>query len=421
MNKGTAGSLVALTVTSLISFVVITDRADARPKKQKVASKPKEKVSSKPKLDTTAGVQTSPEVATTSISRYVDGLAKSVSVSPDTARIVIAASPQISSLAETLEKAEGFGGLWLDWAAVPPVVNVAFTGQATADTRALVQGRTAVGIRFQTVASTRSLKELRAEQDAILRLLTASGVRTGIGISVRTARNTVEVEVPKSDTAALETVRLLVSSAGVSASVVPVDGPGDRLATVMFGGGLLTDCTSGFTASFGGARGMFTAGHCSDAQSQVGVNMPVVPGTDSCAIGSLQIADRQVNEIPYPNTATNEINISISPYTRTITSAISASGYYDGQPLERDGKTNNYQTGTVETSDYANTTCGGLSHLVRATALTAGGDSGGPWFSGSQAFGVTNAYSINSWGVFSRIAYVESGTGYVTCTIANCP
>ena len=61
-----------------------------------------------------------------------------------------------------------------------------------------------------------------------------------------------------------------------------------------------------------------------------------------------------------------------------------------------------------------------MSHLVRATNTIQQGDSGGPWFSGNTAFGITNALSVNNWGIFSRIAYVESGTGYVTCTVSGC-
>jgi streptogrisin C len=359
---------------------------------------------------------------------FVSDVAAAQSVDPTIAARVIEISPRISDLAVNLDSMDGFAGLWLDWTRPVPTLKVA----ATATRIKEIESETArsgliLEMPVEFVRASVPLSQLRADQENIIGTLARSADGTVFGVAVRPELNRLEIEVPSSNKAAVEVAMQVaeVASRQVGAApiaVVPIDSAGDTLAAVVFGGGLLTACTSAFTAKFGTARGLFTAGHCADAQTQVGISMPLVAGTDTCPAPplSLQIADRQVNRIPAPHTASNVINISISPYTRTITSRLAAAGFYNGQPVTRQGSVSGYGGGTVETADYGNTTCGGLSHLVRATATVQRGDSGGPWFTGNQALGVTNAFSVNNWGVFSRITYVESGTGYVTCTVAGC-
>lgn len=189
------------------------------------------------------------------------------------------------------------------------------------------------------------------------------------------------------------------------------------------GGAAMSTCTSAFTATstqFG--NGVYTAGHCSGAQTlYAGVS------TASTVVGATTVrhtnyganSDIAFRSAPASASMTSTFWGSSTSSTQTQVTGINMA---NGSYACTRGMTTGYRCGTVSLN-YAPTwdgACPGGScnaNFARVDgAGTDGGDSGGPWWSGSSSGAISGIHKGGgaSFSVYSLIEYAPSGTAFST-------
>jgi streptogrisin C len=205
-----------------------------------------------------------------------------------------------------------------------------------------------------------------------------------------------------------------------------------RLTANMFAGLGVSGCTSGFTVrhTLSGVTqyGVTTAGHCSDTQSYLGVNLPYKEGK---LTGS---HDEQWHLAP-GFTIKNWMKAGNPVVNRSVTSK----KYRSGQPIN--GWTCKYGVTTGERCEYLYTktyqppsdygcSLGQCMPNPKPTFMLVkpqggpdmadGGDSGGPVYRDYTAYGIVSGETGLPWCVcdliFTAIDYVESGLGVAVLT-----
>lgn len=196
----------------------------------------------------------------------------------------------------------------------------------------------------------------------------------------------------------------------VHVSQRPVLG-GDDSSSYHHGGESLSTCTSGFgvrtSSATSGTRGISTAGHCGDAQSDDGYSLSLEDeyrGTHG---------DFQWHTGPNPESDDFYSGDSLS--TEVNRRDVSALGFPSvGQSLCKNGKTNKKSCQEVRKLDVC---LNGDCHLVQMGArLAAGGDSGGPIYWGTTAYGLHKGWHYDpSWpndrDLFSRGSRIDDALG----------
>ena len=155
---------------------------------------------------------------------------------------------------------------------------------------------------------------------------------------------------------------------------------GDESSTEHLGGESLSNCTSGFgTKTSAGVRGISTAGHCNNPQSDDGSNLTFQSEYED-AHGDFQWHTGSQNEpddFYSGSSSSNEAN-------RRDVSAVGAPTV--GQSLCRNGKTSNKDCQEVR---RLNVCSSGECNLVQmGEHLSADGDSGGPVYWLNTAYGI---------------------------------
>ena len=170
------------------------------------------------------------------------------------------------------------------------------------------------------------------------------------------------------------------------------------------GGEVYGGCTGGFMATRGSAYGITTSAHCTSKPTRY----------DGDTTGSTYVASdrRDVRFTALSgDTAQNKFRID-STTLRTI----NATGIVStGSLLFKYGKTTGYGSSTVESYKGCVTFTSGnvwCNLYYTKDSVTAGGDSGGPWFVANTGYGFTTGQ--NSGGSYvTPIAYVASISGTV--------
>jgi len=200
----------------------------------------------------------------------------------------------------------------------------------------------------------------------------------------------------------------------------------DRLAeasTSIYGGLAGSACTTGFSVQqlYGSTKGVLTAGHCADTQT--------VSGTTQSMVAQVLYGpnDSQWNRRSgdsYPNT------IFDGSSTRSITSTKSRDSILVGAYVCHYGERTGYGCGEVQTKTFRGMPPVSSPTLTYIQAMdvsypykTLGepGDSGGPWFLNSQAWGIhhgdsgPNIHGVND-GVFMSVSYLANMNVYVRTT-----
>jgi hypothetical protein len=200
---------------------------------------------------------------------------------------------------------------------------------------------------------------------------------------------------------------------GVEVRFVNSGEPAGDTATVR-GGLALTSCTSGFSVTSGGIIGFATAGHCGNSQSWAATPTGS-PANASTYGGEVRgtTADIQYHRVTSPH------NASSTFFGGSATTATTRSGTgtaFVGQGLCHRGKTTGYSCGNVTSTTFAPTwanaclssPCSAAFVRIDGTTLgNAGGDSGGPWFSGAAAYGIHKGGGAG-WGVYTPVARLSS-------------
>ena len=196
------------------------------------------------------------------------------------------------------------------------------------------------------------------------------------------------IELYTSDPAALDAA---VARGALALSpivrVVPVPRIGSREASIYGGLSLSGGCTSGYSVkNSSGTKGIAMAAHCSNTQSYSGTSLPYKAGNISGAY------DIQWHSAP-GFTVTNKIRTTTGGGTRSITATRSRANQTVGYYVCKYGKTTGYTCGYISSKSY-NWDNKGSSTYIRVNNdsssypnLSEGGDSGGPWFNSSTAFG----------------------------------
>ena len=193
----------------------------------------------------------------------------------------------------------------------------------------------------------------------------------------------------------------------VNVSESPVLGGLDS-SSYHYGGEILTGCTSGFgtraSSSTSGIRGIATAGHCDNSQTDDGYSLTYKSGHEGTH------GDFQWHRGPM--TESDNFYAGTASTTETTLRDVSGIGSpIVGQTLCKNGKTNHASCQEVRS---LNECSDGVCNLVEMGArLAAGGDSGGPIYWGNTAYGLHQGWKYDpSWpydrDLFSRADRIDN-------------
>ncbi|MFN3389360.1 MAG: hypothetical protein ACK40O_10550, partial [Allosphingosinicella sp.] len=196
-----------------------------------------------------------------------------------------------------------------------------------------------------------------------------------------------------------EAARRIAEGTGVPARIRLLDGPvenaeiegGARIVGADAVTGRRVYCTTGFVVTDGIRTGIVTAAHCPDEpiySAPGGAEIPLSFGGQwgwSFQDVQLHVSDRAQRPIFYADTA--------KTLARPVTGARSRSSTRAGDAVCHRGESSGYSCALVELVDYAppGDLCGGPCDPVWVTVAgpsCRAGDSGGPVFSGTTAFGI---------------------------------
>lgn len=148
-------------------------------------------------------------------------------------------------------------------------------------------------------------------------------------------------------------------------------------------------CSVGFNVTSGSARYILTAGHC----TQLGGTWSAADGTPIGTVAKSTFPDHDFGLIEVTSSSWNQTGTVVTsggttPVTGTGVAPVGAS-------VCRSGSTTGYQCGTVESiNETVNYGDGNVVNgLTKTSACAEAGDSGGPYFAGSQAQGTLSGGS----------------------------
>jgi streptogrisin D/glutamyl endopeptidase II len=243
----------------------------------------------------------------------------------------------------------------------------------------------AAGGTAQVVA--RSAAQLAGAVQALEERAKIAG--TSWGLDPRT--NQIAVEADRTVSARdLARLRKVADSLGGAVRIARVPGAltkeiigGDAI----YGGGVR--CSSAFNVQKGSVKYFVTAGHCNDSVAQWSATSggPVAGVRESYSFPTNDYALVRYTDGSSPGGTVNTHNGS----AQDITSAADA---VVGQSLQKSGSTTKLTSGKVTavnvTVNYGD---GPVYGMVRTTACSAGGDSGGAHFAGGVALGIHSGSS----------------------------
>lgn len=231
-----------------------------------------------------------------------------------------------------------------------------------------------------------TLAELRQAQSDAMGAISGQDIPVESDIDVKTARVNIYVAERSRLDDAIQKGNLSLPE---KADLVTVSSMG-RLEADIYGGLALSECTSGFGVKNAvGTRGITTAAHCDNALTYDGED--------------LEFQDEQrryrydIQWSTAPDfTVTNKVQSNSNGGTRRITGTVNRSAQSVGDYVCKYGKATDYTCGYIDSTDYKpdpdNIPSPSPSFIrVDNTAdddnLSSGGDSGGPWFLGNDAYG----------------------------------
>jgi len=312
----------------------------------------------------------------------------------------------IGQLNASLTEAErgSFAGLWIEHSPKYRVVARFTDDHAKERVAAYVAGTELEGL-IDVEPATFSWEELEAVQASTHHLVRQLGVRVDSEINVKT--NWVQVYSVHPEELAVRLKR-----AGMELPAGAVVQKVKRLILPeadIYGGLPISTCTTGFSVQNGsGTRGVLTAAHCSNTQSYSGSALTYQSGDIT--------GNQDVQWHTAPGfTVTNQFDSGIG--IRSCTATESRSNQAVGDYVCKNGKTTGYACGSISSTTLA------PSHVTSPSAtfirvnndqgyanLSSGGDSGGPWFLDTTAYGIHSAEPSDDTGdaVYMAINYISS-------------
>ena len=286
-------------------------------------------------------------------------------------------------------------------------VAVLLTGRRKVRDRTVVAGGVSVPIVFRTGARATQAQLLAAITEHRGAIRAALPRFTGIGVDQRTGELVVAVRSAAVDPADAER---LARIAGVPVRLRPVEGPdadagiegGGRVEGVEPASGRRFFCTTGFVVTDGARTGVVTAAHCPDDLTYYDAGGgPQVPLTMVGSWGA-QYQDVQVHVGAAPHRPVFHADTA-KRALRPLSGARPRAAIRGGETLCHRGEATGYSCGEVELTHFAppGDLCGGPCDPVWVTvsgAACRGGDSGGPVFAGTVAFGILKGSSYRPSG-----------------------
>jgi hypothetical protein len=296
-------------------------------------------------------------------------------------------------------------------------VAVLLTGRRAPDDRRIMVGGVEVPIVFRTRAPVSQAQLLSAMTEHRRAIQAALPRFTGMGLDPRTGELVVAVRGARADPADAERVAALT---GVPVRLRTVDGP-DANAGVEGGGrvegvepvsGKRQFCTTGFVVTDGARTGVVTAAHCPDSLTYYdpagGAEVPLsMVGSWGAQYQDVQVhvADTPHRPVFYADTARRSL--------RPLTGARSRASIRGGETVCHRGEATGYSCAEVELTHFAppGDLCGGPCDPVWVTVSgpsCRGGDSGGPVFAGTTAFGILKGSSYRTSGACNYYYFMST-------------
>ena len=297
---------------------------------------------------------------------------------------------------------------------------VLLTGSEPVPDQIVSAGGMAVPIVFRTGAAAsrgQVVSALRANQAAIR----ATYPRTqGMGHDQRTGELVLLLNSGVADAGDLPGIEAeLETLTGVPVSVRPVDRPdmnfgiegGARVEGIDPANGRRYACTTGFVVTDGTRTGVVTAAHCPDTLTYFDPAGGQIPLSFVGGWGARH-QDVQVH-VGSPVEQPLFYADSAKQVARPVTGQRSRASTRAGEAVCRRGETSGYSCSMVELTDFAppGDLCGGPCEPVWVTVAgpsCRGGDSGGPIFSGTIAFGITKGGSYSRSGRCNFYYYMST-------------
>jgi len=273
----------------------------------------------------------------------------------------------------------------------------------------------------------------RAELQEILnkntpRLKEAIEGLDGTFVDEKTGKVVLVVYMKETDEAKIERSKEIgeeILGVSVRISITPAQFK-ETLGTVRGGGFLSSGCTSGFVVKKidTSIRGVITAGHCpsgSTVYSDWIENGTLLMQQESVYTPSEDVKwYKAMSFYPWSTYMEPTFYADSMWYTRTLTGKQTWMNTQPGQNICQRGKTTGYSCGTVESVAFKHVQCGvptcaatWISVIpnqdVEPRLACYGGDSGGPWFIGSKAVGITKGSNSIGMGIGEciRVAFMS--------------
>lgn len=339
--------------------------------------------------------------------------------------------PAIGRLNAELTEKEGatFAGLWVQHDPKYLIV-VQFTPGGGTGLQKLIQGGNFAELYpfIDVRTAERSLRELADIQAAAQKVARTEGVPTESSVDVKENRVNLFTTRPDFLASALQVAdkaRAAVGAEPLLAAVAIVEVEAlSAPARYLNGGHHLTSCTVGFAVQDGGGtKGVITAGHCNSTQA---FNTRALPYQSEAYGGS---HDVQWHTAPAELHVTNRIWDGLfdasTPNYRFIDGTRPRSLQFIGEVVCKYGMTTGATCGTISSTTFTP----GYVPSAAATfiVVTSGtqdqsepGDSGGPWYSGSTAYGVMSGHFLGNFdAIYMAIDYSTTlGVNVLTTTPA---
>lgn len=332
------------------------------------------------------------------VSSYADEIGIDTQEAARRLRLIDGLSDLGTQLAE--REWQTFSGLWIEHTPEPKAV-VQFAGpRLSSHRRSALERQLGMAVEIRAVKHT--LKELERQQEDLARLLQTIGVSGDTEIDVQ--NNLVELYV--TDRSALLSAldahqKRLDDAIRVQETNTLAEDDAE-----IYAGLSLSTCTNGWSVkNKDGTLGVTTSAHCGDSQKYSGVSLPFKFQAYNGPCDVQWHADASYTAVPK--------FIQTAPaYVKTVTGTRSRSAQVINEYVCKYGKSTGLTCGYVKSKTYSpSTQPNATATFIRVSNpglnLSEGGDSGGPWFSGMNAYGIHKA-GINADAIYMSIDYVAS-------------
>ncbi|KAJ3496775.1 hypothetical protein NLG97_g2411 [Lecanicillium saksenae] len=323
--------------------------------------------------------------------QLLEAMKRDLGLNPEQATARVARELQATHVIEQLRSSMGdsFGGAWID----ADTVHVGVTDQSSADE--------VIAAGAKPIIMTNSLSKLekaKADLDKVFvggntnNQKSSSSANPGIAsFYVDIAANKLVIEALANSHGEAEGLASQVGLTSSEFEVRTVEEMPTTMATIQGGDAYYINRSSRCSVGFTVTTGFVTAGHCGRAGASATTSSGEALGTFSGSVfpGNADMAYVRTVSGTVLRGTINRYGQASLPVSGSTEAAVGAS-------VCRSGSTTQVHCGTIQAKGATvNYPEGSITGLTRTTVCAEPGDSGGPYYSGSQAQGVTSGGSGN--------------------------